>query len=123
MRQFLIRLLIVAFAYALAVTTASAHAFLEKAVPGVGTTVRHSPSELQLDFTEGVVPAFSGVTISALGGKPIPTEKPMLDRAKQNILQVRLHSPLRPGTYVVAWHVVSVDTHRTSGTYKFTVAP
>ncbi|MHB8884130.1 MAG: copper homeostasis periplasmic binding protein CopC [Methylovirgula sp.] len=123
MRQFLTRLLIVAFSYALATTTASAHAFLEKAIPGVGTTVRLSPSELQLDFTEGVVPAFSGVTISALGGKRIPSEKPVLDRAKQNILHVRLHYALRPGTYVVAWHVVSVDTHRTSGTYKFTVAP
>jgi len=36
---------------------------------------------------------------------------------------VRLAHPLKPGTYLVSWHVVSVDTHRTSGTYKFTVTP
>ena len=123
MRHFLTRLLIVAFIYGLAVTTAFAHAFLEKAIPGVGTTVRLSPSELQLDFTESIVPAFSGVQITAFGGKRIPSEKPVLDRTKPNVVHVSLRSPLRPGTYIVAWHVVSVDTHRTSGTYKFTISP
>ena len=29
---------------------------------------------------------------------------------------------LRPGTYTVYWHVVSVDTHRTEGSLKFVVA-
>jgi methionine-rich copper-binding protein CopC len=38
----------------------------------------------------------------------------------------RLEVPLRklgPGTYTVHWRAVSVDTHRTQGTYRFTVAP
>jgi methionine-rich copper-binding protein CopC len=30
---------------------------------------------------------------------------------------------LAPGTYRVAWHVVSVDTHRTEGAYTFAVKP
>ena len=123
MRQFLTRLLIVAFAYGVATTTAFAHAFLEKAIPGVGTTVRLSPSELQLDFSQNIVPAFSGVTITAFDGKRIPSAKPVLDRAKQNVLHIRLGHALRAGIYVVTWHVVSVDTHRTSGTYKFTISP
>ena len=29
---------------------------------------------------------------------------------------------LTPGTYTVNWHVTSVDTHKTEGNYKFTVA-
>jgi len=29
--------------------------------------------------------------------------------------------PLPAGTYRVKWHVVSVDTHRTQGDFKFTV--
>lgn len=123
MRQFLTTLLVAAFASGLAAPTAFAHAFLEKAIPGVGTTVRLSPSELQLDFTESIVPAFSGVKITAFGGKRISSAKPVVDQAKRNILHVHLRDPLRPGTYIVTWHVVSVDTHRTSGTYKFTVAP
>ena len=36
-----------------------------------------------------------------------------------NVLTVRLGHSLRPGAYVVSWHVLSVDTHHTSGTYRF----
>ena len=28
---------------------------------------------------------------------------------------------LPPGTYTVIWHVTSVDTHKTKGSFKFTV--
>ncbi|MEJ1978863.1 MAG: copper resistance protein CopC [Acetobacteraceae bacterium] len=30
---------------------------------------------------------------------------------------------LPPGLYKVIWHATSVDTHRTEGSYSFTVAP
>jgi methionine-rich copper-binding protein CopC len=116
-------MVVVAFACGLATTSTFAHAFLDRAVPGVGTTVRASPSELELRFTESIVPAFSGAHIATQDGKPIATSKPVLDPAQRNILHVRLRHALRPGTYVVTWHVVSVDTHRTSGSYKFTVGP
>jgi methionine-rich copper-binding protein CopC len=110
-----------AFLCAFATTAALAHAFLDKAIPAVGSTVNGSPKELQLTFTEGVVPAFSGVHISVAGGAAVPAGKPTLGPA--NTLHVRLGRPLKPGTYEVSWHVVSVDTHHTSGTYRFTVAP
>jgi copper resistance protein C len=29
--------------------------------------------------------------------------------------------PLSPGTYRVRWHVLSVDTHRTEGSFTFHV--
>ncbi|WP_020173686.1 copper homeostasis periplasmic binding protein CopC [Methyloferula stellata] len=104
-------------------TAAFAHAFLDRAVPGVGATVNGSPSELQLTFTQNIVPAFSGVTLAAAGGAAVPVGKPALDPSNQSTLHVPLGHALKPGTYVVSWHVVSVDTHPTSGTYKFTVAP
>ena len=110
-----------AFVCALATTAALAHAFLDHAVPSVGGTVNGSPSELQLSFTQNVVLAFSGVQIAAEGGGAIPAGKPTI--GPPNTLHVRLGHPLKPGAYVVSWHVVSVDTHHTSGTYRFTVAP
>ncbi len=122
MRQFRI-LLLAACACAFAATAAWAHAFLDHAVPGVGATVSASPSELELSFTEGVVPAFSGVQIAAVGGGAIPVGKATAEQGRPNVLRVRLGHALKPGVYLVSWHVVSVDTHRTSGTYKFTVAP
>ncbi len=116
-------LLIIAacFASFLAATQAFAHAFLNRAVPGVGTTVSSGPSELELTFTEDIVPAFSGVHVAAERGPAVAIGRPSFGPA--NTLHVRVAHALKPGTYVVSWHVVSVDTHRTQGTYKFTVAP
>lgn len=102
-------------------TAASAHAFLDHATPGVGVTVQGAPSELELHFTQDVVVAFSGVSLKSEGGQAVPVGKPSVGPA--NTLHVRLGHALKPGTYVVSWHVVSVDTHHTQGTYKFTVAP
>lgn len=123
MQRLLKLLLLAAVALSFAATAAFAHAFLDKAIPGVGTTVVLSPSELKLTFTQKIVPAFSGVRIAAIGGKRIPSDKAVVDHANPKVLHVRLLHPLRPGAYVVTWHVVSVDTHRTSGHYRFTVSP
>jgi copper resistance protein C len=123
MQRSLRLLLLAAFACALAATSAFAHAFLDRATPGVGATVNTAPSELTLSFTQNVVIAFSGVSIAAAGGGPIPAGKAVLDPASPNTLHVKLGHALKPGTYVVSWHVVSVDTHPTSGTYQFTVVP
>jgi copper resistance protein C len=100
---------------------AFAHAFLEHAVPGVGMRVSGSPAELQLTFTEDIVPAFSGVHVATEGGAVVAAGKAVPGPA--NTLHVRLAHALKPGTYLVSWHVVSVDTHHTQGSYKFTVAP
>ncbi len=104
---------------AFASTAASAHAFLDHAIPGVGSTVSGSPSELELRFTQNVVVALSGVTLTSTAGA-IAVAKP--DGNGADLLRVRLDRALPPGTYTVSWHVVSVDTHPTSGSYKFTVA-
>jgi len=121
MRQSLKLLAAAAFACVIAATAAFAHAFLDTASPGVGATVSGSPSELRLSFTQNLVLAFSGVQISAAAGGQVPAGKPVL--AAPNVLSVRLGHALKPGAYVVSWHVVSIDTHPTSGTYHFTVAP
>jgi copper resistance protein C len=123
MRHSLRLTILTAFACVIAATTAFAHAFLDRAVPGVGATVNGSPSELQLTFTQNIVPAFSGVTLAGAGGEAIPVGKAVVESSNPSTLHVPLSRALKPGTYVVSWHVVSVDTHPTSGTYRFTIAP
>jgi copper resistance protein C len=122
MQRFLKPFIIAVLASSLAATAAFAHAFLDRAIPGVGMTVSGSPRELQLSFTQGVVVAFSNVTVSADGGGAVPASKPVNDPSNQQIIHVRLGHPLKPGGYTVTWHVLSVDTHRTEGTYHFTVS-
>jgi copper resistance protein C len=114
-------LIVIGLAFVLIDGQAFAHAFLDHAVPGVGTTVGAAPSELDLTFTQDLVPAFSGVHVSRESGASVAIGRPVFGPA--NTIHVRLSRSLTPGTYIVSWHVVSVDTHHTQGTYKFTIAP
>lgn len=101
--------------------SASAHAFLDTAVPAVGSTIRAAPAELVLTFTEGVEPLFSTITVQDQAGADMALGRPHPEGAGTR-LAVGLKI-LRPGDYKVVWHVVSVDTHKTQGSYRFTIAP
>jgi methionine-rich copper-binding protein CopC len=108
---------------ALLAPPASAHAMLDHAVPAVGGTAQGAPGELQIAFTQNIEASFSGAELKAADGAGIPTGKAVVDPARPNVLRVAIGQKLKPGLYVVTWHVVSVDSHRSSGSYKFTVAP
>ena len=123
MHRFPTIILYAAFACALAAPAAFAHAFLDHAVPGVGGAVSGSPSELKLTFSQSLAPAFASVQIATADGAPVLAGKATPDPSDAATLHVRLGQPLKPGVYKVTWHVVSVDTHRTEGTYSFTVTP
>jgi methionine-rich copper-binding protein CopC len=113
----------VTIACVFAATAALAHAFLDHAVPGVGATVQGAPGEIILSFTEEIAPAFSGASVVSVEGVAVPTGKATVNAASRNILHIPIGQKLKPGVYVVNWHAVSVDTHRSTGSYKFTVAP
>ena len=109
-------------AFALIATPALAHAQLEKATPPVGGTVA-SASEIRLEFSEGVEPRFSGVTVTAPGGANVPLGAPKVEAGDQKVLIVPIANALAAGAYKVHWHAVSVDTHHTQGTFEFMVKP
>ena len=104
-----------------AAPAARAHAFLDHASPAVGSTVRQSPASISLWFTQELEPAFSTVTITDQGGQRVDGGDAKVDARDQTLLRASL-KPLPPGTYKVSWHVVSVDTHTTEGTFTFRVA-
>lgn len=122
-RAFLIAVASVAAATMAFVAPATAHAFLDHASPSVGSTVQGSPGEIALTFSEKIVAGFSGASLTTAEGAAIPTGKAVVEPSSPETLHVSVGQKLKPGNYVVNWHAVSVDTHRTSGTFKFTVAP
>lgn len=99
-------------------TQASAHALLEHAQPGAGTTVA-APQVIILTYSEQLEPSFSGASVDDANGHDVTSAPAAVSGAT---MQVRLRA-LKPGTYRVTWHAVSADTHRTEGSYTFTVAP
>ena len=98
----------------------SAHANLDHAEPKVGVTVNQSPKEVKIWFSQSVEPAFSTIEVFDSGGKQIDKKDLHVDKADKTILIVSVPD-LGPGTYKVVWHVVSTDTHKTHGDFKFTV--
>ncbi len=109
-------------AFALAATAAFAHAQLEKATPSVGSTVA-SAAEIRLKFSEGVEPRFSGIALASEGGAAVPLGPPSVDPADNSVLIAKVGKTLPAGVYTVTWHAVSVDTHKTQGSFSFTVKP
>jgi methionine-rich copper-binding protein CopC len=100
---------------------ASAHAFLKASEPDVGSTVQQAPTQVQITFTQGVEPSFSTLQVKDASGARVDTGTPHLDGDNRH-LAVAL-KPLAAGSYLVVWHAVSVDTHKTQGTFSFTVKP
>jgi methionine-rich copper-binding protein CopC len=101
---------------------ASAHAFLDHAVPAVGSMVSVAPAEIRLFFSEAVEPSFSGIELTTADGTAITTGAATVD-ARDPMQLVLKVPPLLPGPYRVRWHVVSVDTHRTEGDFTFEIRP
>ena len=108
-------------AFALAATSAFAHAQLEKATPAVGGTVS-PPSEIRLEFSEGVELKFTKVTLTGPSGAAA-LGAASTESGNQAVLIVPISKPLSAGVYTVRWQAVSVDTHHTQGTFEFTVKP
>jgi methionine-rich copper-binding protein CopC len=121
MKRLLSRFLIAALT-AMAVSPVGAHSRLERAAPAAGSTVRGSPPQLKLWFTERLEPAFSKVRVLDHNGKQVDKGDPEVDRADAKLLRVSLPK-LAPGTYRVQWRVLSVDTHVIEGDFTLNVAP
>ena len=97
-----------------------AHAFLQRAEPGVGSKVQTSPSEVRIRFTENIEPAVSSVQVFDASGKEVDKRDLHLDRSDHALLHVSLPR-LDAGSYRVVWRVVSVDSHMTNGSFTFRV--
>jgi copper resistance protein C len=95
-----------------------AHAFLQQAEPGVGSTLQTSPNEIRIRFSEKIEPAFSNIQVFAASGKEVDKHDAHLDRSDPALLRVSLPQ-LEAGTYKVVWRVVSIDTHVTEGNFSF----
>lgn len=100
-----------------ATNNATAHALLDRAESRVGNTVATAPSEVTLWFTQKLEASFSSVTVTNAAGKRVDTGKA---RVSGNQMSVSL-TPGGTGTYRVIWRVLSVDAHRTDGSFSFRV--
>ena len=115
MKQFFT--IVVLLNFLLPTASALAHAMLDHANPRVGNTVATAPREVTLWFTQKLEPAFSTMTVTDSSGQRVEAGKPSVSG---NVMRVPLRA-IKAGTYRVVWHVLSVDTHKTEGSFNFRV--
>lgn len=102
-------------------TVAAAHGVLERTEPRGGATVKSAPTQVRLQFTGAIEPAYSEVHVLNGGGRRVDLGDSRVDPDNRALLRVSLPA-LPPGRYKVAWRVLSVDSHVTQGDFTFRVA-
>jgi methionine-rich copper-binding protein CopC len=114
------RLTLAAILFLAIQSPAWAHAFLDHADPKVGSTIADSPAVIKIWFTQNLEPVFASIRVQDAQGKQVDKKDAHLDYQDKTLVIVSLPN-LPDGTYTVTWHVVSVDTHRTQGSFKFMI--
>lgn len=99
-----------------AAALAPAHSALVSAVPADQAVLASGPTELVLTFNEEINPRFAQLALSRSGD--VVALNPAT--ATGTVLRATLADP-GPGTYRIAYRVVSADGHPISGETSFTV--
>jgi methionine-rich copper-binding protein CopC len=105
---------------ALSTAIADAHAQLQRSSPRVGSTVASAPSEVRLWFTQALEPKFTTAQLRSGSGAVVASGADDTADPKQVVIRV---PALPAGSYKVFWKVLSVDAHRTEGSFGFEVKP
>src|SRR5258707_1321024 len=111
-----IRLLTLLSALIVGSAGAHAHAYLDHTSPRVGSVVKASPSEVRLWFTQALEARFTAAELRSSAGAVVATGGVDAANTKEIVIPVRA---LAPGRYKVNWKVLSVDSHRTEGSFSF----
>jgi len=96
---------------------ARAHALLDRAEPRVGNKVATAPREVTLWFTQKLESAFSTITVTNSAGQRVDTGKTRVSGTQMSVSLRQGGS----GTYRVTWRALSVDSHKTDGSFSFQV--
>jgi len=100
---------------------ASAHAQLESSTPAAGSIVRISPAAVVLRFDEGVEIDFGSVRVFGASGSRVDSGGAYHPRGVGSDVAISLPPRLADGAYVVAWRVISADSHPVHGAFIFSV--
>jgi len=99
---------------------ASAHAQLLSSTPAAGSVVRHSPPQVLLRFDEPVEIDFGSIRVFDAAGARVDLGGTHYANSSDSAMAIPVpHLP--DGAYVVAWRVISADSHPVHGAFIFSV--
>ncbi len=99
---------------------ASAHATLVSTTPPGDEVIERVPSEVRLDFDEGVEVVDGGVRVFGPSGERVDRGLTETRDGGRTVV-APIDDPGTQGTYTVSWRVLSEDSHNLSGSFVFHV--
>jgi copper transport protein len=120
MRRLLALVTLVAAFIGLTAAPAFAHAVLEGTEPGAGATVKQSPKQITLSYSEAVEASLGAVRVYDSRANQVDVGDAHHPNGKASVVAVDTPK-LDDGLYVVTWRVLSADSHPIQGAYTFTV--
>ncbi|MDQ1672198.1 MAG: copper transport protein, partial [Frankiaceae bacterium] len=113
--------LLLAFVLVVAVAApASAHATLASTNPVDGSVLKTAPTTVSITFDESVGVGSGSLRVYDPAGARVDVAAPVQSKAGTE-MTAHLRPGLGDGTYTVAWHVVSADSHPVSGAFTFSI--
>jgi methionine-rich copper-binding protein CopC len=100
-------------------TAVSAHIHLRECSPKQGAVVTAPPGRVRITFSNSVEPTFSAVTVIDRSGTTVSGKTRFLE--DNTVMETELLKNLAPGKYTVKWKCVSLDGHKQTGSYTFTI--
>lgn len=100
--------------------SATAHAALKGIDPADGSVLKTSPKAVTLTFSESVGLLDDSIRVYDPGNRRVHTGRQEHADGRADTARVTLPG-LAQGTYIVAWRVVSADSHPVSGALTFSV--
>lgn len=101
-----------------------AHAGLKSSEPAASSVLEKSPEEIVLKFAEQVEISFGSIRLFDANSKlivlPVPNYGSVDDAVDAKTVRVSVPN-LEPGSYLVIWRVVSVDSHPVQGAFGFQI--
>ncbi|MBX7067811.1 MAG: copper resistance protein CopC/CopD [Microthrixaceae bacterium] len=99
-------------------TPAGAHSALESSSPAAGSVTAEVPDEITLTFNEPVLLREDSVRLLDAAGDDLDLPEAVV---VDDVVSVDLPRDLADGSYVVAWKVMSADSHPVSGAFTFAI--
>jgi copper transport protein len=100
---------------------AFAHAQLESTDPVQSSVLAVSPHQVVLHFGEPVAIDFGSMRVIGPGGRRVDEGGTHHPDGDSHAVAISLPSHLPDGTYIVAWRVISADSHPVHGAFIFSV--
>jgi copper transport protein len=98
-------------------SSVDSHAYLDRSDPVQESELKHSPTEIKVQFTEPIDTRVSQLRLENEVGEVMDGELYGTDELTL-VLDI---PPLEDGVYTVYWQVLALDTHITDGQFRFAV--